>query len=413
MRMTSRERLLAAIGGGRPDRIPLVCRVFGFRAPPELAWQQEGRAVPFWYTMRMEHLHTLPEPWDVGQDFKRVEAWLSLGIDDVLEISPPWGLDPQVTVRDYAEASAVGGDCPLSCREYSTPAGVLAHKVRQTGEAVPPGWVVQPEFPPLIEDFNIPRSVRPPVMGADDLAKVRYLLCPPTSDQIAAYRERMKRVRRFADEKGVLVCGWSRFGMDAVVWLCGAEGAVMMAMLQSEVFAELIDLVDAFDRMRTELMLDVGGVDLVVQRGWYSSVDFWSPNLFERFVLPNLTRGVEQVHQAGATFGYVMTTGVRPLLRYLAKAGIDLYYWADPVQGDADLATTRQELGDKVTIAGGVNAPLTLGQGSPDAIRSAVRSAIETLGPAGFILEPVDSLFPDTPWPAVKTMIDAWREMTH
>jgi uroporphyrinogen-III decarboxylase len=110
---------------------------------------------------------------------------------------------------------------------------------------------------------------------------------------------------------------------------------------------------------------------------------------------------------------YVMTTGVKSLLHYLAEAGVDLYYWVDPAQGDADPRVTRAQLGAKVAVAGGVNAPLTLGQGSPATIRQAVRSAIEILGPAGFILEPADSLFTDTPWPAVKTMIDAWREINH
>jgi hypothetical protein len=234
----------------------------------------------FWYTMRMEHLHTLPQPWDVSQCFKRVDARLSLGIDDVLEVSPSWSPDRRVTVRDYTEAPVVQGDCLLACREYSTPAGFLTHKVRRTGETVPPGCVIEPEFPPLFDDFNIPRGARPPVTGADDLARLRYLLCPPTNDQLAAYKARMDAIRRFADERGVLVCGRSLFGMDAVAWLCGAEGAVMMAMLQPETFAGLVSLVDAFDRMRTDLMLEIGGVDLSVQRGWYSSVEFWSPELF-------------------------------------------------------------------------------------------------------------------------------------
>ncbi len=407
--MNSRERLLTAIEGGEPDRVPLVCRVFGFRAPPELAWARDGADVRFWYTMRLEHIHTLPQAWDVSQDFKRVEAWLSLGIDDVLEVSPPWSIDPRVTIRDYEEPAAEG-ERPVACREYTTPAGVLAHKVRQTGEPIEPGWVVQPEFPPLFEDFNIPRSTRPPMLEAEDVPKLRHLFCCPRKDQLAAYRERMKAIRRFADKKGILVCGWSLFGIDAVVWLCGAEAAVMMAMLQPETFKQLIELVDTFDGMRTDLMLEIGGVDLVVQRGWYSSVDFWSPELFERYLVGNLERNVRRVHDAGAKFAYVMTSGVKPVLHYLAEAGVDLYYWADPVQGDADLQTTRAELGGKVAIAGGVNAPLTLGRGSPEEIRSAVHAAIETLGPAAFILEPVDSLFPDTPWPAVKTMIDAWKE---
>ena len=81
------------------------------------------------------------------------------------------------------------------------------------------------------------------------------------------------------------------------------------------------------------LMLAVGGVDLFVQRGWYSTTDFWSPDLFEQHVLPNLRRNVACVHEAGAKFAYVMTTGIKPLLRFLPEAGVDLLYWVDPVMG--------------------------------------------------------------------------------
>ena len=409
--MDSRERLLTAIDGGRPDHVPLMCRVFGFAAPPALRWSNDGRPVPFWYTGRLEHIHTLPQSWDVTHDFNRVDAWLSLGIDDVLEVSSPWSVDPRVAVRDTVEPPTDDCPYPLARRTYDTPDGVLTHEVKQTHEDIAPGWVVQPDTPPLFEDYNIPRAHRPPVAGPDDLPKLRHLLSPPTDDQVDAYRERMTQVRRFADDRRVMVCGWSLFGMDAVVWLCGAENAVMLAMLQPDVFAELVAMVEEFDRMRTDLMLDVGGVDLFVQRGWYSTTDFWSPDLFERFVLPALRRNVEHVHAAGAKFAYVMTTGAAPLLRYLVEADVDVYYWVDPVMGEVDLETVRRELGGKVAIAGGVNAPLTLGKGTDEEIRAQVRDAIETLGPAGFILEPVDSLFPDTPWRAVETMIDAWKEL--
>ncbi|MHC4444055.1 MAG: uroporphyrinogen decarboxylase family protein [Planctomycetota bacterium] len=409
---TSRERLLTVIEGGKADRIPLVCRMFGFPAPPGLGWEDNGKPVPFWYTMRLEHIHTLPYPWDVNQDFKRAEALLSLNIDDVLEVSSPWSIDERVTIRDYEEPDSAKGEPPVACREYTTPDGVLIHKVKRTNEEVGAGWVIQPDYPPLIEDYNIPRATRHVMVTADDLPKLRHLLCRPTNSQFAKYRERMKTIRRFADSKGLLVCGWSLFGMDGVVWLCGAEAAVVMAMQQPELFEQVIKLVDEFDRMRTDLMLEVGGVDLIVQRGWYSSVDFWSPKLFEQHILPNLKQNVAHVHGADVKFAYAMTTGVKPLLHYLVDANVDLYYWADPVQGDADLETIREKLGGKVAIAGGVNAPITLGMGTPKEIRQAVADAIEILGPSGFILEPMDSLFPNTPWEAVKTMIDAWKELT-
>jgi hypothetical protein len=410
--VNSRERLLAVINHEEPDHVPLLCWCFGFTAPEHLRWKQDGRQVEHWYTMRLEHIHTLPEPWDLEQDFRRVKAWLSLGLDDVLEVSVPWSMHPDVTFRDWVEPATVKEPYPLLCREYQTPAGPLRHSVRQTGEQVAPGWVVQPDRLPLIEDYNIPRGVKHAVVDESDLPKVRYLLQGPNGEQLAAYRERMALVRRFAAEQEVLVQGWSAFGMDGVIWLMGVERAILAGMTEPEFFQELVDAVFTWDQARTNVMLDVGGVDLVVQRGWYSSIEFWSPRLFRRFVLPHLTEMASLAHQAGAKFAYTMTMGVLPLLGELLDAGIDLLYYVDPVQDNADLSEVKKGTAGKIAIAGGINSGVTLGRGSSTEIRQAARHAVEALAPGGnFILAPVDALFPDTPWESVLAMIEAWREV--
>ncbi|NLG51235.1 MAG: hypothetical protein GX552_14095 [Chloroflexi bacterium] len=410
--MNSRERLLTAISGEKPDHVPLYCWCFGFAPPPPLRWQRNGQDVPYWYTMRLEHLHRLPMPWTVEDDMERVRRWFSLGLDDVLDVSPPWGMHPDVTFRDWQEPPTAAEPHTLLCREYQTPAGPLRHVVRRSDEAVQPGWVVQPPNVPIFEDFNIPRGVRHAVIGLDDIPKVRYLLQDPTADQLAAYRERMAVIKRFAQEQGVLVQGWSAFGIDGVIWLTGVERAVMAAMLEPDLAQALVDLMAAFDRRRTEMMLDVGGVDLVVQRGWYSSTDFWSPALFRRLVLPHLRSLVELTHQAGARFAYVMTTGVLEMADLLLQAGVDLLYYVDPVQDQVDLQAVQAKFGGKLAVAGGINSGVTLAHGSQQEIRQAVQTAMTTLGAkGGFILSPVDALFPDTPWANVQTMIDAWREL--
>ena len=409
--MTSRERMLAAIKGERPDHVPLYCWVFGFAAPHHLRWKEDDREVPHWYTMRLEHLHTLPEPWNLKQDFKRVEQWLSLGLDDVLEVSVPWSVGPETTIRDWREPPTAERPHALLCREYDTPAGVLRHVVRKTEEDQGSGWVIQPPRVQLFEDFNIPRGVEHAVASSEDLHKLRHLLRDPRGDQLADYEERMRHVKQFAAEKGVLVQGWSAFGMDGIVWLMGVEGAVMAAMTDPAFFQEVVDIMYDFDRRRTEVLLEVGGVDVVVQRGWYSSTDFWSPALFRQFVLPQLKDLVTMVHQAGARFAYVMTTGVMAMLEELCEAGIDLLYYADPVQDNLDLDIFKEALGARFALAGGINSGVTLGEGNPREIRDAVHAAIRTLGrEGGFILSPVDALFPDTPWENVETMIEAWRE---
>ena len=410
--MNSRERLLTAMSGGKPDHIPLTFWCFGFAAPAHLRWQRAGVERPFWYTGRLEHIHTLPAPWTLpDDDFERVKRWFSLGVDDVIEVSVPWNVHPDVRWQDRQDAPAAGEAYGTIRREYDTPAGKLLHVVRNTAEDVPPGWVIQPDHLPLIEDFNIPRGVKHAVAGPDDLPKLRYLLGDPTAEQLAAFRQRMAQVRNFADREGVLVKGWSAFGMDLAVWLMGVEGAVMAAMTQPDFFAELIAIVGAFDRRRTEILLDVGGVDVVAQRGWYSSTDFWSPKLFRKFLLPEIKEVSTLAHQAGLKFAYTMTMGAHTMADALADAGVDVLYYTDPVQDKSDLAEVKAKFRGKVAIAGGVNSAVTLGSGTPAEIRQAVHAAAAVLGPDGYIMSPVDAIFPDTPWTSVEAMIAAWQEI--
>jgi uroporphyrinogen-III decarboxylase len=206
------------------------------------------------------------------------------------------------------------------------------------------------------------------------------------------------------------VQAWTAFGMDAAVWLAGAEGAVLMAMEAPEAFGQLLDAIFETDRARTEIAAAHRAVDMVCQRGWYSSTDFWSPRLFDRFVVPHVSELAAVAHRHGKKFAYVMTTGVERLGRRLADAGVDLLWFVDPVQDRLPMEKARDLLADRMTLVGGTNA-LTLRSGDPKRIRDEVRRAIEVLGPTRrFILHPIDAIFPDTPWPGVEAMIEAWNE---
>jgi len=410
--MTSKERILAAINGEPADHIPLTTWCFGFPAPQNLRWQTNGKDVKYWYTKRLEHIHTLPQPWELEDEFKRAEAWQSLGLDDVLDVSVPWGQDPEVTWND--SAIPPGGDggaehYPVMVREYRTPSGPLRHAVKGTGNEGE-GWPVQPDHVPIFEDYNIPRAVEQPVRSPADVEIVKHLFMPPNEDQRAWFADRMAKMKKFADEKGLLTQAWTAFGMDAAVWLTGAEGGIMMSMDAPEAFGRLMDIIFEADYPRTELAATTDGVDMVCQRGWYSSTDFWSPSLFDRFVYPHLSELTALAHKHGRKFAYVMTTGVEILGPRLADAGVDLLYFVDPIQDTITLEKAGELFEGRMTVAGGTNA-LSLASGDPGRIRDEVRRAIDILGPTNrFILHPVDAIFPDTPWEGVQTMIDAWKE---
>jgi uroporphyrinogen-III decarboxylase len=123
-----------------------------------------------------------------------------------------------------------------------------------------------------------------------------------------------------------------------------------------------------------------------------------------------LQRLVTTVHQAGKHFAFVMTTGTLAMSKVFLESGIDLLYYIDPVQGQPDLDEVKRRFSGSMALAGGVSSAVTLHAGSREEIKQAVQTAACKLGPTGFILAPVDALFPDTPWAGVEAMVDAWRE---
>lgn len=408
--MTSKERIFACWNGTPPDYVPLTTQSFGFKPKPSLTWKKRGKTVTHWYSQRMEHIHLLPEPWDIDDDFMRVLAWRSLGVDDILDVSIPWSMNSTVTWEDSLVPPASESGYPVMVREYDTPSGPLRHAVSRTGEDPGEGWVIQPDHVPLIEDYNIPRAVEHAVSSPDDVPKLRYLYCPPDQEAAAWFDERMERVAAFSGEHDVPVQAWSAFGMDGVIWFAGVSGAIMMAMDNPTAFGMLVQIVSETDYARTKLACEHPGINMIVQRGWYSSTDFWSPKLFDEFMFPSIQRIAELSHSHGKKFGYVMTTGVETLGPRLADAGVDVLYFVDPVQDTITLEKARDLLGGRMTLVGGANS-VTLATGDEEKVRSEVHKALEVLGPTNrFILQPVDAVFPDTPWESVEVMIAAWKQ---
>jgi len=71
----------------------------------------------------------------------------------------------------------------------------------------------------------------------------------------------------------------------------------------------------------------------------------------------------------------------------------------------------KQQIGDRVCLMGGINAAVTVTQGSDDEICAAIDQAMEILSPgSGFILFPVDNLFCSLPWEKVELIIEQYKK---
>ncbi len=251
---------------------------------------------------------------------------------------------------------------------------------------------------------------------------------------MTSFREQAATRRAFARRHGfLLTAGWKsqRFvpGEDkalvgdnggtgtvinALMWLCGGVQPLLWAYDQADLLQQLIDVLGRWNRTRLAIHLEAR-VDLVIRRAWYEGTEFWSPRLYRRFILPGLKQEVEMAHQAGARFGYIITSGMTAIAEALLESGVDVIIGVDPGEGKGTtLHDVRRLFGGRTALWGGVSGPLVVEEGTINGVRQAVEEAVDTLGPTGrFILSPVDNVRSDTEatWRNVKAFVETWRSL--
>ena len=178
---------------------------------------------------------------------------------------------------------------------------------------------------------------------------------------------------------------------------------------QPEFMHKLLGMIAEWNHKRMDVLLRMG-VDLYIKRAWYETCNFWSPKSFREFLLPILKADVERAHNAGARFGYIVTSKTMPLLEQYIEAGVDVLIGVDPMEWD--LRETRQKLEGKICIWGGVNGQLTVEKKDAQSVRQEVRECLDILAPGkGFILSPVDNVRvnDDRSRENVQALIDEWQ----
>jgi len=373
--MSSRERLLAAINLEEPDHVPLWC-----------LWSYDK------------------DPYNVKDERARIEATLTLGMDDTIKLDAPWRIGPEVKISAWTEP-VPGEDYVLMHRRYETPGGIADHTLRSSE------YLTRPEDIGILSNLAMSHSIKFLVEERKDLEPLRYLLSGPDDRQLTRFKETARAYRHFAEEKQVLFESYYVSLGDAIAQLMGPENLICACRDDPEFVEELVETVWRWHLRRIEILLDEK-VDIILHEGWYEIPDFWGVDSYRRFLKPWLIKEAEMVHQAGAIFSYIMTKGIMPLLDDFLEIGMDVLWGPDPVQGEADLPALREKLKGRMCIWGGMNAILTIGLETPREVEAAVEEAIRILAPGGgFVLFPVDQIIEGTPWENIEAMLSRWKEL--
>jgi uroporphyrinogen-III decarboxylase len=311
----------------------------------------------------------------------------------------PVRFDPAVKTVEWREGDVL-------YKEYHTPAGKLSTSVRLS-EDWPHGNHI-----PFIDDYQVPRAIEHLVKGMEDLPALQYLLTPPSDADRSAFALEAQKARAFCTEHGILLAGGWGVGMDMANWLCGMQPLMMHVLEQPDFVRALLEMIHAWNLQRMQVVLSAP-VDLYIRRSWYEGCDFITPRFFRQVVLPQIKEEAALSHEHGAKFGYICTSGTKPVLNDYLDSGIDVLIGIDPIQGTyTDMPLMKSKLGGRVCLWGGVSGAVTVEQGREDEIRAAVRLALSTLGVQGFILSPIDNITVDAPltWKNIDIFIDEWRK---
>lgn len=292
-------------------------------------------------------------------------------------------------------------------KKYSTPEGSLTTAVKLSDD-----WPHGNQIP-FIDDYQVPRALKPLVTCRDDLEIIKkYFLLSPNSEDIENFKREYRQAKVFIEEHDILLAGGWGVGLDMAFWLCGMQD-LMYKMIEDPGFVK--DLLDAIHEWNVKRMVPVlsEGPDMYIRRAWYEGCDFVTPEFYEEAILPQLKSEAELAHQYGAKFGYICSSGHIPMLEAYLESGIDVLIGVDPVQGThTDMEVMKKKIGHKICLWGGVSAAITVERGSEEEIRDAVRKAMKTLGPEGFILSPIDNITIDDPktWHNIEIFIDEWKK---
>jgi uroporphyrinogen-III decarboxylase len=309
---------------------------------------------------------------------------------------------PEVSVKERREETPDGA---ILHKEYASPAGKLSTSVRLSDD-----WP-HGDHIPFVDDYQIPRALKPLLTEVRELEALRYLLTPPAPEDIARFREEAQKARAFTDQHGVLLVGGWGVGADMADWLCGVENFTFLMQDQPEFATALLEMIHQWNLQRMRVVL-AAPVDLYIRRAWYEGCDFLMPRFFREIMLPRMKVEAALAHEHGALFGYICSSGTLPMLDLYVEAGVDVLIGIDPVQGThTNLELMKKKAGERLSFWGGVSGAVTVELGSEEEIRAAVQKAIATLGPAGFVLSPVDNITIDAPqtWRNIDVFLDEWQ----
>lgn len=136
------------------------------------------------------------------------------------------------------------------------------------------------------------------------------------------------------------------------------------------------------------------------------------PDMFERFVLPHISRLIDLGHSYDLQVQMHCCGGFEPLIADLINAKLDGVHAIQPACTGMDLSALKAKYGDKIVFNGAIDSHHILIEGNPESVREDTRKVLEIMkGTSGYIAGAShDTILEETPVENVLAMFDAIHE---
>lgn len=133
---------------------------------------------------------------------------------------------------------------------------------------------------------------------------------------------------------------------------------------------------------------------------------------FRKFILPQYKKMYKEIHKHGMFIVQHSCGYIDKLLPDMVDAGLDCIQTLEPTSG-VDLAHLKEELGDRVSFMGGMDASRVLSFGTPKEVEEEVKRCVKAAGQGGGYFAGPSHVILDVPWEnilAFRTAIEKYRK---
>ncbi len=196
------------------------------------------------------------------------------------------------------------------------------------------------------------------------------------------------------------------FGMERYMMLFYDDPELLCFVLDriTEISLEINKRI--FSRLKNRMQVFFMGDDYGTQQDMLTSADLW-----RRYVKPRLVRLIDLARDSGYLVQFHSCGSVSALIPDFAQMGVTAMNPMQVAARGMDPATLKGKFGRMMSFNGGIDTQELLPFGTPDDVRRAVLSTLETMSPGGgYILGPSQSFLPEVPTANILAIYDAARE---